>query len=347
MKRITIGLFSGGLDSYIAVHLIKDQGFKIICLVFDLWSFPHDYNKKHPLEEKVKKLGAVFKLIDLSDIFPDIISRPKWGYGKVVNPCIDCKYIMLKKAAEIMKKNSADFVFTGEVIGQRPMTQNKNVMNMLEKKCGLEGRLLRPLSAKLLKSTIPEKTGLVDRSKLLDIEGRSRHRQIELAKEYNLSDYASPAGGCILTQKEYGGRLQDLLSHKKNKNLTAEDLELLKIGRHFRISKTAKVIVGRNERENNLLENFIKNRIFLYSANFKGPAVLLEGTPSEYDINIAGAITARYGKGKQSDEVKIKIEGKSGEHIIEVKPISDSELNRHRISFNRAKMEPIKNKKNT
>jgi len=334
MNKKAIGLFSGGLDSCIAVKLMLEQGFDVVCLSFDLWKFPKNTATDHHLREKAEALGAEFKAIDLSLEFPSVLASPRWHYGSSVNPCIDCKLLMLRKAAEEMKNEDAALVFTGEVLGQRPMTQNKPIMKVLEKESGLQGRLLRPLSARLFPPTIPETEGIVDREKLLDIQGRGRRRQMDLAEKYGLYDYPNPAGGCVLTEKEYGARFLDMLKYS-GKPLDAEALEILKYGRHFRLSPDAKLVVGRDEKDNDRLEAFKKDRIVFRTVDKVGPLALLEGKPDRAEIETASRIAARYSKEKYSDCVRIDIIQDDNITQMTAKPLPDAEIENFRIYFNR------------
>jgi tRNA-specific 2-thiouridylase len=236
-----------------------------------------------------------------------------------------------------MQRESAELVFTGEVLGQRPMTQTRTIMNMLEKQSGLKGRLLRPLCAKMFLPTIPETEGLVERDKLLDIHGRGRRRQMELAEKYGLDDYPTPAGGCVLTQKEYAAKALDMMRHT-DKPLDAESLELLKTGRHFRISPEAKLVVGRDEQDNIILEGFKERRISLQSAVTLGPLALLEGNPSDAEIETAARITARYTKEKRSDSVKIAIARDGKTSVQEIKPFTDPEMEGFRIHLDKKRL---------
>jgi tRNA-specific 2-thiouridylase len=340
MNKKAIGLFSGGLDSCLAVKLIFDQGFDVVCLSFDLWKFPDTTSVEHPLREKAEAFGAEFKAIDLSLEFPAVLAAPRWHYGSSVNPCIDCKLLMLRKAAEEMRKENAVLVFTGEVLGQRPMTQTKRMMNMLEKQSDLKGRLLRPLCAKLFPLTIPETEGIVDREKLLDIQGRGRRRQMELAKEYGLNDYPTPAGGCVLTEKEYGARFLDMLKNR-GKPPDAESLEILKYGRHFRLSPDAKLVVGRDEKDNARLEGFKKGRIVFRTVDKVGPLALLEGKPGPAEIETAARITARYSKEKYSESVRIDIIRNDNITQVTAEPLPDSEIENFRIYFNRKELKQM------
>jgi len=337
MNKKAIGLFSGGLDSCIAVKLMLEQGFDVLCLSFDLWKFPNNIAAEHPLREKAEALGAEFKAVDLSLEFPAVLTAPRWHYGSSVNPCIDCKLLMLRKAAKEMENEDAVLVFTGEVLGQRPMTQNKPIMKVLERESGLPGRLLRPLCAKLFPPTIPETEGIVDREKLLDIQGRGRRRQMNLAEKYGLHDYPNPAGGCVLTEKEYGARFLDMLKYSE-KPLDAEALEILKYGRHFRLSPDAKLVVGRDDKDNVRLEAFRKGRVVFRTVDKVGPLALLEGTPDRAEIETAARITARYSKEKYSESVRIDIIQGDNIKQMTAEPFPEAEIENFRIFFNRKEL---------
>lgn len=280
-----IGLLSGGLDSLLACKLIKDQGIKVIAVNF-ISPFCTCNREGCSAVLAAKQLDVDIKVISKGKEYLKIIRNPKHGYGKNMNPCIDCRIFMLKKVKKLMKELNAKFIFTGEVLGQRPMSQHMKAMKLIEKEAGLENKILRPLSAKLLKETEAEKKGWVDRNKLLSIQGRSRKEQIKLAKGLN---YPCPAGGCLLTDKEFSKKLRVLFKHKKKVNF--EDIELLKIGRHFWIGKNW-VVVGRNEKENKKLENFKGTR--LEPVDFPGPTVLLQGK----NIKRAKELLLKYSKKK-------------------------------------------------
>ncbi len=261
-------LFSGGLDSILAVKILQAQNIKITGITFKSYFF-----NSNQAEKTAKNLRVKLKIVDISKEHLKIVKSPKYGYGKAMNPCIDCRILMLKKAKEYMKKEKFDFVATGEVLGQRPMTQNKKTLELIEKKSGLTGYLLRPLSAKLLKPTIPEKKGLINRKELLDISGRSRKRQIVLAKKWKIKEYPSPAGGCLLTDLEFGKRLKKLL--KIYPQCQGNDIELLKTGRHFWDGK-AKIIVGRDDKENKKIKKLARSKdILIEMKNYPGPLTLV------------------------------------------------------------------------
>ncbi|HRZ67806.1 MAG TPA: tRNA 4-thiouridine(8) synthase ThiI, partial [Candidatus Omnitrophota bacterium] len=228
-KTKAIGLFSGGLDSIVAAKLVMELGVEVELVRFTTAFF------NGPVDSK----GMPLTVMDLTEEFLEILKDPVYGYGTAINPCIDCKILMLKKAGEYMKKKGASFVFTGEVLGQRPFSQRREAMKIIEKDSGLKGYLLRPLCAKLFPPTVAEEKGLIDRNKLLSMSGRSRKPQMALAKRFGVEEYPAAAGGCILAEKEFESRLGDLM--KYDPGFGAGDIELLKHGRHFRISPESKL----------------------------------------------------------------------------------------------------------
>jgi len=261
------------------------------------------------------------------------VKHPKHGYGRNMNPCIDCRIFMLKRAKAYMEESGAAFIVTGEVLGQRPMSQRKDAMHLIEREAGLEGFILRPLSAKVLPITIPEKEGWVDREKLLNISGRSRKPQIELADHYGIHDYPCPAGGCLLTDPGFAKRMKDLMVHVPNFSLN--DVHLLKMGRHFRLSHTIKLVVGRNEEENQKIQTFAQGEdILLKVSSFPGPLSLLRGKPEEEDIKKAAAITSHYGKAKDLGNIEVTYKGVDEDHhrSLSISPISRGEIERLMIN---------------
>lgn len=267
-KTKALVLLSGGLDSILAAKLLLAQNIEVEGICFYSNFFDCGLAKK-----AAKRLDIKLREVDISEEFLKIIKTPKYGYGVGLNPCIDCHALMLKKAGEIMKKEEFSFVATGEVLGERPMSQHKKALEIVEREAGLKDYLLRPLSAKLLEPTVFEKQGLIDREKLLDISGRSRKRQIELAEFFGISDYPTPAGGCTLTQVGFAERMKDLIKHKPNFDL--DDAKLIKIGRHFWIDD-AQIILGRNKEENKILLEAKKEKdIIVEPENFVGPSALI------------------------------------------------------------------------
>lgn len=299
-------LFSGGLDSILGVEVLRIQkNIKIVGLTFKSIFFDETLAKK-----MAKKISLPLKIVDISSSLLKIVKKPKYGYGKGMNPCLDCRILMLKKAKEILKKEKFDFVASGEVLGERPMTQNKFALNFVEKKSSLKGILLRPLSAKLLEETIFEKKGLIKRELLLDLSGRSRKSQIFLAKKFNLKDYPTPSGGCILTDLNFSKKLKELLKiYPKAKE---NDIKLLKLGRHF-WEKKVKIVVGRNEKENKILKKLAKKGDFLIEMkNYPGPLTLLRNYQktkiSSEVLKKAKKLTQYYSpKVRERKDVKFKI----------------------------------------
>ncbi|MCW3994847.1 MAG: hypothetical protein NWE98_01695 [Candidatus Bathyarchaeota archaeon] len=294
-----VSLFSGGLDSILATELIRRQGIEVIAFnVKTPFGIPKEGGKTEA-EKSAEQLGVPLKVLSVDADYLRMLRKPKHGYGKNLNPCVDCKIFILKKAKAYAKEIGADFLFTGEVLGERPMSQNYPALKSIEKEAGLEGKLLRPLSAKLLPETVAEKKGLVDRTKLLSIKGRSRKPQIALAKEYGINVYPSPAGGCLLTCEEYAKKLRDLLSHKRR--VSASDLALLRVGRHFRIDKNT-FIVGRNESENKFLRDHKSVSDYYFELPIiAGPITLLKGPKNKPAIQTAAQLTAFYSDAKTGE----------------------------------------------
>ena len=324
-----IALFSGGLDSALAILLMLRQNIEVTALTFmthfgcDLGDRSSCGSNPYPAAEKY---GFNVKLMHLGQKFVDIVEKPKFGRGKNMNVCVDCRILMLSEAKAFMEMVNADFIITGEVLGQRPMSQVRNKMNLVDNVTRLGGKLLRPLSAKLMAPTEPELSGMVDREQLEGISGRSRKRQLELAKEFDLVDYPSPASGCLLTDVGYSNRLRDLIAHTDR--LTFEDLNLLKIGRHFRLAPGTKAIVGRNEQDNDQLERYKRpQHLHIEAMEVGSPVTLLIG-PDQSDevVARAAAITARYTVARHQPTVEVTILGESGSRKIVVAPADENEL---------------------
>jgi tRNA U34 2-thiouridine synthase MnmA/TrmU len=278
-KITALGLLSGGLDSTLAAKLMLEQGIEVYAINFTS-PFCTCTPKKAgcaAVITAIKGLGGIpLKRVQLGDEYLEIVRNPKHGYGSGLNPCIDCRIMKVRKAADHMREIGASFLFTGEVIGQRPMSQHKTAINLIDRASDLHGRILRPLSAIYMEPTIPEKKGWVDRNKLLGITGRSRKMQIALATEKDIRDYPCPAGGCLLTDKNFSDRMRDYFTFTEKPSI--RDIPLLKTGRHFRLVNGDKVIVARNKNDGNLLKNmFGENDHFLAPIDFSGPAVVLKG----------------------------------------------------------------------
>jgi tRNA U34 2-thiouridine synthase MnmA/TrmU len=255
-------------------------------------------------QKAVDSLGIPLRVFNVSEEYLDVVKHPKHGYGSNMNPCIDCRIFMLKKAKAYMEETGASFIVTGEVLGQRPMSQRRDAMRLIEKEAGLEGYIVRPLSAKFLPVTIPEKEGWINRETLPEFQGRSRKPQIKLADHYGIRDYPCPAGGCLLTDPQFANRMKDLML--SNPKFSLNDVHLLKIGRHFRLSHNLKLVVGRNEEDNKKIQTFTQEGdILLKALHIPGPLSLLRGEPNGIEIEKAASITVRYGKAKDLKRVEV------------------------------------------
>jgi tRNA-specific 2-thiouridylase len=335
-----IAMISGGLDSTLAVALVRRQGIEVKAVNFYTGFCITETQRRKggradgtvPRNEALRAaadLEVEVEYVDISDSgYLDMLVNPKYGYGANANPCIDCRIFMMSRAREIMVAEGADFVFTGEVLGQRPKSQRRDTLRIIERESGLDGRLLRPLSAKLLPPTIPETEGLVDRERLLDISGRSRLRQMALAKELGVVDWPQPAGGCCyLTDESFSRKFFDVLDAREaageERRIGKEDVILLSTGRHFRLSPRAKLVVGRTEVENALLEHHVEGRARLEAKDVLGPVALVEGEPTWEERILASRIVARYGKGK--DLPRVTVEWREGDLVeaYDVEPEHD------------------------
>ncbi len=326
-KIKALALLSGGLDSILATELILKQGIDVVAINF---TSPFCLCKKGGCgaTEAANQLGVPLKVVNVGNEYLKMVRKPKHGYGRNMNPCIDCRIFIAKKAKKYAKEIGASFIFTGEVLDERPMSQHFRAMKMIEEESGLKGKILRPLSARLLPETVFEKKGLVDREKLLEIRGRSRKPQIKLAQEFNIKDYPCPAGGCLLTYKEYANKLRDLFKHKKRCSMA--DVHLLKVGRHFRFGKN-KIIVGRNEAENKILTaKKARNDYYFEVPEIGGPITLLQGAKTKNAIRTAAALTAFYSDAK-SDRVTVNFGRKSQDKSINVSVPTRAEVDSLRI----------------
>lgn len=275
-----------------------------------------------------EQLGIKLHIVDVIEEYKDIVINPKHGYGAHMNPCLDCKGFMVRKAQEWIDKNGFDFIITGEVIGQRPMSQRKDTMPVVARESGAGDRLLRPLCAKLLPETLPEREGWVDREKLHDLSGRTRKPQMAMAGQMGFEDYAQPAGGCcFLTDEQYSKKFVDLWEARGDRDYELDDIMLLKVGRHIRPAKHYKLIVGREEGENNFLSGYRKQFASIKTVSHAGPLVLVDGKPTDDDLEFAARIAARYSQGRMADKVTVEITNTQGvSRQIDVEPLEPNQI---------------------
>jgi hypothetical protein len=321
-KSKAVGLFSGGLDSILAAKLLSEQGVGVVALhLKSPFAVPGRVESDEKLGRLAELAGANLVSVDIGDEYLQVVSQPEHGYARQFAPCVDCILYMLARARELAREIKADFVFTGEVVGQRAVCQNKRALKEIEVASGMQGRLLRPLSAKLLEPTIPELTGLVRRERLLDIKGRNRRRQIRLAHEFGFLDYPIPGTGCMLLDKNYAARTREAVAKGQ---LDPAELALLRHGRHFRLESGAKVVVGRNEQENRQLEGAAGQAdVVLRPVDVMGPITILRAKKvTKKDTELAARIAARYSDGQAGKSVKFA----AADREFAVKPFKDDEI---------------------
>jgi tRNA-specific 2-thiouridylase len=341
MTRKAVALISGGLDSMLAARIIQDHGVHVeginFFTGFCVEGHTHAIRRKDQHSDRPKRnnalwvaeqLGIKLHIIDVIEEYKDIVLNPRHGYGANLNPCLDCKGFMVGKAREWMEANGFDFIITGEVLGQRPMSQRRDTLPIVARESGANDRLLRPLCARLLPPTLPEREGWVDRSRLYDFNGRSRKPQMALAEAYGLRDYAQPAGGCcFLTNEHYAAKLADLWASRGSRDYDFDDVMLLKIGRHLRPRPHFKLIVGREEGENKFLEGYRDRFISFRAVSHLGPLALLDGKVDEDDLQLAARLVARFGKGRDDERVTVEITDRNrSSRTLDVHPLSRDEI---------------------
>jgi len=325
LKVKGIALFSGGLDSTLAVKVILEQDIEVLGVTY---TTPFFSDKKAKAAAKI--IGLTLTIIDITVEHLKMLKAPRYGYGKNMNPCIDCHTLMLKIAGGIMKDTGADFIFTGEVLGQRPMSQTKQSLHVVAKNSGYQDYIIRPLSAKFLPETKPEIEGKVDRQRLLAIRGKGRKNQIELAGHYGITDYAAPAGGCLLTDPMFSKRLRDLFAY--NKDFRIRDIELLKYGRQFRIDDSSKIIVGRNIFENEALQKLsVEGDVLIHMAQFPGPTVLVPYKSDDTTVLYAASLCALYSDAPKDEDVVALCRKGDISHTILIKAAQREDAERRMI----------------
>lgn len=323
-QRKAAALISGGLDSMLAARTILDQGVHVeginFFTGFCVEGHTHAIRKQDRDKPKrnnalwvAEQLGIKLHIIDVIEEYKDVVINPKHGYGSNMNPCLDCKGFMVRKALEWIEQHDFDFIITGEVVGQRPMSQRRDTMPVVARESGAGDRLLRPLCAKLLAETLPEREGWVDREKLHRLNGRSRKPQMAMAAEMGFEDYAQPAGGCcFLTDEQYSKKIVDLWDSRGKRDYELDDIMLLKVGRHLRPAKHYKLIIGREEGENNFLSGYRKQYASIKTVSHAGPLVLIDGDASVEELEFAARIAARYSQGKGDESVTVDITDRQG-----------------------------------
>jgi len=317
VKQIrAVGMLSGGLDSMLATRIMVNQGIQVTALHFRTGFSYVERNRaagRRPsgltdAERAAGILGVPLEVVDVTKGYIPIVLNPRFGYGSGMNACVDCRIFLLQQAKVWMEAHDYHFVFTGEVAGQRPKSQMRPTLRTVERESGLEGYLLRPLSAKLLEPTIPEQRKWVDRERLYSISGRGRKEQIALAEALGITEYAQPSGGCCyLIHQAYCHRLRDFLDHEGENALTTAQVQLLAVGRHLRLNSGRRVVVGRHERENDYLENCGVMGVRLTTPDHPGPVTLMPGDPTHEEIAQAARITAGYSDGKGEAAVCVEV----------------------------------------
>jgi tRNA U34 2-thiouridine synthase MnmA/TrmU len=339
-----VALLSGGLDSNLSIRMMQEQGVEVEAIAVKTPFCDFDCGKGcgHRVQEVALELGIKLKTVYFGEEYLKMLKNPKYGYGSGMNPCIDCRGMMYNAAKEQMEKIGADFIITGEVLGQRPMSQNGNALKIIEDETQTNGKIVRPLSFRHLPITEAESKGLIKREKMGDIKGRSRKGQLQLAKKFDISDPPNAAGGCLLTDPAFSIRVRDLYDHTTKGIPDMNDIELLKIGRHFRLSDNTKLIVGRNKMENEILDSLkLDDDIIIEVSNYTGPTCILRTkkqlltsslSSAEKEIEIAASTALRYSDSPKDklSSVKIKIVGQK-EKEIQVFPIDNKVLDELRI----------------
>ncbi len=339
IRRRALALISGGLDSLLAARVVMEQGIHVeginFYTGFCVEGHTHAIRKKDRTRPRrnnalwvAEELGIRLHIVDVSEQYKDVVINPKHGYGANLNPCLDCKCFMVGKAVEWIEKQGFDFIVTGEVIGQRPMSQRRDTMRIVVRESNVGERLLRPLCAKNLSPTLPEQKGWVDRDKLFGFSGRSRKPQMALARQFGLTDYAQPAGGCcFLTDEAYSRKLADLWQARGSREYELDDIMLLKVGRHLRPRPHFKLIIGREEGENNFLQGYRHQFIQLRMNSHPGPLTLIDGEVTPDDCGLAARIAARFSAGRDAEEVEMLLLDRDGsEQLLRVAPLPVAEI---------------------
>ncbi|MCU7920093.1 MAG: tRNA (5-methylaminomethyl-2-thiouridylate)-methyltransferase [Candidatus Thiodiazotropha sp. (ex Dulcina madagascariensis)] len=340
-QRKAVALISGGLDSLLAARVIQAQGIHVeginFFTGFCVEGHTHAIRKRDQKKEKrnnalhvAEQLGIKLHIVDIVEEYKQVLTHPKHGYGANLNPCLDCKIFMVRKAHEWVRAKGFDFIITGEVVGQRPMSQRKETLPIVSGESGANDLLLRPLCAKHLPLTLPEREGWVDRERLYDFSGRSRKPQMALAAAFGIEDYAQPAGGCcFLTDEQYAVKLTDLWRARGSKQYEMDDIMLLKVGRHLRPASRFKVIIAREEGEGRFMQGYRKQYPHLETVSHGGPFALIDGDVDEADVELVARLVARYSQGRNADQVEMAFTDLAGQtRSLRVRPMQPGEIPR-------------------
>jgi tRNA U34 2-thiouridine synthase MnmA/TrmU len=302
-KKKVVALLSGGLDSQLAVRMMQEQGFEVsaVAIKTPFCDFDCGRGCGFEIRERADDLNVNLKTVYLGDEYIEMLKHPKHGIGAGFNPCVDCRTMMFDAAKKHMEEIGAEFIISGEVLGQRPMSQHLDSLRMIEKDSNLVGKIVRPLSAGLLPETDPEKNGLIKREDLGMIKGRTRRNQLDMAKKYGIENPPNAGGGCLLTEPQFGIKAKDLFEHIETP--TINDIDLLKIGRHFRLDEETKFVVGRNKDENEMIKALaLPGDILLEAKDYVGPVSILRGKNAKSHIEFASSVTLRYSDAPENEQ---------------------------------------------
>ena len=338
-QRKVVALISGGLDSMLAARIMLGQNLHVeglnIFTGFCVQGHTHAIRNEHRKKQKrndalwvAEKIGIKLHIIDAIEAYKEVVLNPKHGYGANLNPCLDCKGFMVGKARDWMEQNGFDFIVTGEVLGQRPKSQRRSTFPVVARESGAFDRLLRPLSAQLLPPTLPERAGWVDREKLFKFSGRSRRGQIELANDFGITEFSQPAGGCcFLTDTAYSRKLQDFWDHRPDRDYELDDIMLLKVGRHLRLTDSWKLIIARDSGETHYLNGYRSKFAHFAITSHSGPVTLVDGDIPDADVEMAARVVARFGSSRDAESVDVCFTRSDGsQHTLTVLPMRPSEI---------------------
>lgn len=326
-----IALLSGGLDSLLAAKIVQEEGVEVIGL-----HLVSPFGCHEEVERRANAIGIRLLTREKGSAYLDIVKKPRFGYGRAVNPCIDCRVFMFEMAEQVREEEGADFIITGEVLGQRPMSQQREAFSLIDRKSPEADRVLRPLSAHALPESLAEREGWVRRENMCDIRGRQRIMQLDLAERFGITDYGAPGGGCLLTEMSFAPKVRDFFKHDHftDEEQRLAQSEILRLGRHFRLHSGAKVVVARNSEENRLLEDRWPRvgGTFIHPDGFRGPVALLLGESGESERRTAGALVARYGKPEKDSRIAYRAWGETQEVIVPIPgPIPNEEIEEMRL----------------